>query len=269
MKGVAKLSMALLALLLAQESIHAQGWRPGQPPPRLHLEELRGVVDYWRPGTAEVVALAAETSLAAGDEIRTGADGFARIGLEDGSKLEILPDSWVRLGVASASWMRTLELFLGQVRILIERLGGKPNPYTFATPTAVLGVRGTIFDVAVDDTNATMVAVQEGIVHVENARFPGRGVLVRQGYRTIVRPDELPMRPERTPSRGGMFGGMEAKHGRPAEQEMGTQRGGMAGGTGPMGLPGTMGGPGMTGSSSGTGMPGGSMPGMGGMRKKR
>jgi hypothetical protein len=201
---------------------------PGQRP-EFHILEVRGEVQYGRATTGEILALTKESTLEMNDEIRTGRDGYALIGLEDGSRFEIFAGSWVRLGVARSSWMKALEIFLGQVKLFIERMGGRPNPYTFSTPTAVLGVRGTILNVLVTDDSATMVGVEEGIVQVENSQYPGRGVSVRQGYRTIVRANELPLRPERIPPGGG-FAGLADKHGSaPPPAQTGNRQGGQSG----------------------------------------
>jgi hypothetical protein len=36
------------------------------------------------------------------------------------------------------------------------------------------------------ENTATIVAVSDGAVQVKNSRYPGRGVRVKKGYRTIV-----------------------------------------------------------------------------------
>src|SRR5262249_44784750 len=51
---------------------------------------------------------------------------------------------------------------------------GRPNNNRVHTPTALISVRGTIFDVNVEDNgDTTFVAVVEGLVDVEN--FPLQG----------------------------------------------------------------------------------------------
>ena len=57
----------------------------------------------------------------------------------------------------------------GRVKVHIQKLGGQPNNNRVTTPTAVISVRGTIFDVSVEDGESTLVAVEEGLVEVRHA----------------------------------------------------------------------------------------------------
>ena len=67
-----------------------------------------------------------------------------------------------------------LDLFVGRIKVHIQRLGGEPNPNRIMTPTAMISVRGTIFDVSVnDDDETTIVSVEEGSVEVRHALKPG------------------------------------------------------------------------------------------------
>jgi hypothetical protein len=245
-----------------------QGWAPGQPAPEFQILEVRGTANIRKPGLQEVSLSTKVFAVAAHDEIRTGPDGYVRLGLQDGSQVEVLGNSRIQIGIPKPSWMKMLDIFLGHIRVVIEHISGKPNPYSFGTPTAVLGVRGTIFDVGVDESTATIVAVSDGSVQVENSRYPGRGVLVKKGYRTIVRPDELPAKPERFTGDGTDPASMATKHGKTMDGQTngmmsGSQPGIMQPGSGTMGTPsgGTMGNPG--GTSMPGGQQGGSMPGMG------
>ena len=259
-------------LLVAWFPVQAQqeGRVAGQPSPEFRVLEVRGTAYVARPGMQgfqQVSLSTKEFSVSAHDEVQTGLDGYVRIGLQDGSQLEILANSRIQLGDPKPSLMRLLDIFLGHVRIVIEHLSGKPNPYSFSTPTAVLGVRGTSFEVGVDQSTATIVAVSDGAVRVENSRYPGRGVTVKKGYRTIVRPHELPTKPERFTGNGTDPASMAMKHGRSMGDQSGgmmsgSQSGTMQPGSGSMGTPagGTMGIPG--GASPG-GQQGGGMSGMG------
>jgi hypothetical protein len=87
-----------------------------------------------------------------------------------------------------------VNLMIGQVRFYIQRLGGRPNPYSVQTPTALIAVRGTVFDVNVDPAQIVEVRCLEGRVTVENL---GREVVLDEGFKTLVRPNEIPLRPVR------------------------------------------------------------------------
>ncbi len=63
-------------------------------------------------------------------------------------------------------------MLVGRVRVHIEHLYG-PNPNRVLTPTAVISVRGTTFDISVDDEDeTTTVEVEEGTVEVQHALLP-------------------------------------------------------------------------------------------------
>jgi hypothetical protein len=64
------------------------------------------------------------------------------------------------------------------VKVYIQRLGNQPNHNRVTTPTAVISVRGTIFDVAVEDQDATtLVSVDEGAVLVRHTQQVGERLL--------------------------------------------------------------------------------------------
>ncbi len=103
----------------------------------------------------------------------TGADGHATFRVSDGSTFEIFPNSQVTFRANPGSLRDILDVWLGRIRVHIQRPGGQPNPNRIFTPTAIISVRGTIFDVTVDDEEeATVVLVEEGSVGVEHRLMP-------------------------------------------------------------------------------------------------
>jgi hypothetical protein len=129
-----------------------------------------------------------------GDELITGPNAEAVIQASDGSTVHVFPDSRVIFSERSADIQEFLHLLLGSIKVHIEKLSGRPNPHRMTTPTAIIAVRGTTFSVFVDETDATLVAVEEGVVAVANARFPADEVLLNRGQRTWVRPGQPPVR---------------------------------------------------------------------------
>jgi hypothetical protein len=102
--------------------------------------------------------------------VTTGEDGSGMFKVSDGSKFEIYPNSKVAFRTNKGNWEDLLELWLGKVKIQIEHPGGLPNRNTVRTPTAVISVRGTTFDVQYDaDKEATTVLDEEGSVEVARA----------------------------------------------------------------------------------------------------
>jgi hypothetical protein len=105
--------------------------------------------------------------------IVTGPDGYALLQVSDGSTFEVFHNSRVVFRDNPGNWKDLLEVWLGRVKIQIEKVGGQPNYNKVRTPTAVISVRGTVFDVTVEDEDATtMVTVDEGQVAVQHALLP-------------------------------------------------------------------------------------------------
>ncbi len=101
--------------------------------------------------------------------IVTGIDGYGMFQVADGSTFEVFPKSRVVFRANRGDWRDILEVWLGKVRVQIEHAGGLPNHNKVRTPSAVISVRGTIFDVEVEDDDATtMVLDEEGTVEVRH-----------------------------------------------------------------------------------------------------
>jgi hypothetical protein len=106
--------------------------------------------------------------------IITGPDGFAVFQVSDGSTFEVFPNARVVFRENAGSWRDLLDLLLGRVKVHIQKLGGQPNYNRVRTPTAVISVRGTTFDVAIEDEDdTTLVSVEEGLVGVQHLLKPG------------------------------------------------------------------------------------------------
>jgi hypothetical protein len=145
-----------------------------------------GAISLKRAGR-DLGRVALQSTVRPGDEITTGENAEAVIQESDGSTVRVFPDSRVVFQERTPSVAEWLHLFFGSVKVHIEKFSGRPNPHSMTTPTAVIAVRGTTFDVLVDDTDATMVSVDEGLVSVAAREAPHNQVLVRPGQRTWVR----------------------------------------------------------------------------------
>jgi hypothetical protein len=100
--------------------------------------------------------------------IITGADSYARFQISDGSTFECVREFQSGLpSDAGPIRQHLLNVFIGRVKVFIQHLPGVANPNNVTSPTAVVSVRGTIFDVSVeDDDGTTFVSVDEGVVDV-------------------------------------------------------------------------------------------------------
>ena len=105
-------------------------------------------------------------------EIVTGIDGYAKIQVPDGSIFEIFPNSRATFRSNQGNLRELLDLWIGRIKVHIEKLNGAPNPNRIQTPSAVISVRGTTFDVTVEDDDVTLVLVEEGRVAVQHALMP-------------------------------------------------------------------------------------------------
>lgn len=146
-------------------------------------------------GGASRVKLRAGDELFAGDVIKTGAFGRVVVGLKDGSQAIISENTTVEIKDTNNSPRTIFNVLRGKTRIKIEKLGGKPNPYRITTPTTVIAVRGTIFDVFVKD-DETKVFVVEGEVSVANLLLPEQEIILTPGQFTRVQKEQPPHPPK-------------------------------------------------------------------------
>ena len=129
---------ALLALLLATA---------GGPSLRAQFADQTAAQVISAEGNVSILkgdgpwALFAGQSVRTGQTIVTGDDGFAEIQVSDGSMFFVFPNSHVVFRGNSGSLRDLLDIFLGKVKVHIQKLGGNPNPNRIFTPTAVISVR--------------------------------------------------------------------------------------------------------------------------------
>lgn len=170
--GATKLAMVGLLLAGCASLLPAQSVFPGVDsrgtPAR--LVRMTGQVNVYRDGAPW--ALKAGDSVLPTQEVQSGPDGYAVFELPDGSTFELFPNSRATFRNTAGTWSDLLELWIGRVKVHIQKLGGRPNPNRVTTPTAVISVRGTIFDVTVDEPDETLVLVEEGQVAVQHALMP-------------------------------------------------------------------------------------------------
>src|SRR5947207_6754402 len=130
--------------------------------------ELTGRVDVMRDSTPWALSLG--NWVKPGQLIVTGPDGGATFQLTDGSTFVVYSNSRVTFRANQGNWKDLLEVWLGNIKVHIQKLGGQPNNNRVHTPTAVISVRGTTFIVKVeDDGDTTFVEVEEGLVDVQHA----------------------------------------------------------------------------------------------------
>ncbi len=120
-------------------------------------------------------------SVFAQDIIVTGPDSFAAFHLPDGSTFEVYEKSTVTFRADYPGWTYLLNIIMGRVKVFIDHSKG-PNANSVTTPTAVISVRGTVFDVVVEDSDGTtLVSCDEGAVQVRNLTAPGGEPVLHPG----------------------------------------------------------------------------------------
>jgi hypothetical protein len=84
------------------------------------------------------------------------------------------------------SGWKYFQILVGRVRTQIQkRMGGSPA-FQIGTPSAVISVRGTKFDVEVDRRGFTEVDVDEGVVELEAVTGRGESVMITAGFSSRV-----------------------------------------------------------------------------------
>ncbi|HVH88388.1 MAG TPA: FecR family protein [Terriglobales bacterium] len=112
--------------------------------------------------------------------------GRVLLRIQDGSDVLIRPHTRVVLNQPAVNDFRYIQLLLGRIRAEIQkRIGGTPS-FQIGTPSAVISVRGTRFEVEVDRHSITEVDVDEGIVQLESVIGSGTPVLVNAGFSSRV-----------------------------------------------------------------------------------
>jgi hypothetical protein len=157
---------------------------------------MYGPVEWKAKSSSRFTPISASTQgVQIGDEIRTGPGGTLMLELPDSSYMVVSENTTLTLQSGKSTWNGFINLMLGKVRFYIQTFGGRPNPYQVGTPTALIAVRGTIFEVNVDEAYSTEVRVFEGRVAVESVGLPDREVILDPGRKTLVVPGEYPLMP--------------------------------------------------------------------------
>jgi FecR-like protein len=176
--------LIVLALLLLPSALFAQG--------TLKVSSTSGQIE-WRAASSKAFVPLTNQLIQAGDELRTGPGAQLILTAPDGSYMVVSENS--KLVVEdfwSGNFKSIMNLMLGHVRFYIQHFGGRPNPYSVRTPTALIAVRGTEFDVIVDEVQSEVRCI-DGRVTVESTRE----VILEPGFKTFVRPGEAPTMPVR------------------------------------------------------------------------
>lgn len=139
-------------------------------------------------------------------------DGRILLRLADGSDLLVRANTRLVLKQPETNGWRYVQVIIGRVRAEIQKRLGTTPGFQIGTPSAVISVRGTSFDVEVNRTGLTEVDVREGVVQLDSVKGMGESVLIRAGFSSRVGFESGPENPRPTremrpdldrPGRGG------------------------------------------------------------------
>ena len=171
-------------------------WLKQQPAPA-KLVSLSGDVTLYRKSGDTVTELSAGAVIDTGDALETGNVSSARVIFADQSELLIKPQSLVifdRYSRFEDTGMvdTSLRLERGELRTYVRPRGNGSSRFIIVTPSAAAAVRGTRFDVEVDQEEVTRNIVHEGTVALS---AQGEEQLVGAGYASSAAPGEAPTAP--------------------------------------------------------------------------
>jgi hypothetical protein len=154
-----------------------------------------------------LMALSVGDTLKPQQMVVTGPDGYGKFQVADGSTFEVFANSQVEFRQHVGNLQDILNVLIGHIKVYIQHLNGLPNYNSVTSPTAVISVRGTQFEVVVEDSDGTtFVSVDDGIVGVRNMTAPGDEVRLNPGDSIrVIRNQPLQAR---AIDKGGIFRGM-------------------------------------------------------------
>lgn len=145
------------------------------------LAEATGKVFYLKAGASTWAQVARGQLLTPGDQVRTGSGSRAAIAFEDGSKIELGPNGSFILQDAGPKGS-SVKLGLGSLRAWVQKALSKR--FEIRTPTAVCSVRGTEFQVDVNQSGNTSVQMFTGLLAVGDQK--GNEVLLKDNQSVNV-----------------------------------------------------------------------------------
>jgi hypothetical protein len=148
------------------------------------ISDFKGKVSIQLP--AQVFSAPVRGEVLPPDTTVSTDDGRLLLKLSDGSDILVRPHTKLVLKQPEANGWKYFQMLVGRVRTSIQkRMGGSPA-FQIGTPSAVISVRGTKFEVEVDRRGFTEVDVDEGTVELEGLAGRGESVMITAGFSSRV-----------------------------------------------------------------------------------
>lgn len=173
-------TIQLLLILLLPASLFATSFK---------VVDIKGSPFYRPEGSLKKVAIQKGKDLSAGARIKMKDGDQLSLKTPMGDSIELSGKTYMKLSDLDTTKGKTkvsLELFNGISTNKVAKLGAESS-FTIRTPSAVAGVRGTEFQVAVSDTGETEVDVMEGEVGVADAEGNADPIPVTAGKSAKVK----------------------------------------------------------------------------------
>jgi ferric-dicitrate binding protein FerR (iron transport regulator) len=185
MKKKSPYVLALAVLLSFLMTNPADNWAAPQAAGQRAGEVARVIPAVSIARSGKTIAAAAKTVVDWQDLVSTLANAHVRIALDDGSVLNVGPDSSMKVVKHDAGAQQTeLELTYGKLRTQAQKIAKPGGKFEVRTPGGVAGVVGTDFFVEYANNTMNVIAF-EGLVKVCN--LAGACVLIKAGQMTSVR----------------------------------------------------------------------------------
>lgn len=156
---------------------------------------LEGQTQVKKAGETEWSSARPNMILSESDQIRVLAKSRAELILDNQTVMRLSENTWLtieKLEEEAATQKETarVQLSLGKLWTRTARLFNPSSRYDVATPTAIAGVAGTVYQVRVGDDKSTSIQVFQGAVNVYNPFPPARLSLPGQATQ-LGRPQEV------------------------------------------------------------------------------
>lgn len=149
----------------------------------LLVKEVKGKVRYRNPETLKVVFLKKGLLLKAGGKVKLQESEYLKLYSEMGDSLIFKNKSYFKIESLSQNKKQSqleLNLYKGFLNCKVKPLR-KGSIFSVQTPSAITQVRGTDFNVAVDNNDNTSVSVNEGLVAVKENNSNQEASLISEG----------------------------------------------------------------------------------------
>lgn len=188
------ISTALATMLALSQLAHAAAQEAGIVLSAMGTANAQGADQQTR-------ALARRSNVFVGDRITTGNDSQLQVRMKDGAVVALGPNAEFAVKAYSekAAGDKKDEAVLSLVQGGLRTISGHidKSTYKLETPSATLGIRGTVFDVYVDQNGVSTVILRDGAVDVTGSNVTR--TLNIAGLASIVRRGAAPTEPATPP----------------------------------------------------------------------